>query len=189
MTEGVSCQPSVPNMARVLSNTDGNRVRFVPAVHDPVELDAGDYLQFEFAEDFQVTATDPVMVAQFLLGQDYEGRGSAGSAAKGDPAMSLGIPTEQWRSAYAFIAPESFPLNYVNVVARQGQVVLLDGGLLRGFHPVQGTRMAVARAPIEAGEHSIESAETFGIVVYGYAAYTSYMVPGGLDLNLINRPD
>jgi hypothetical protein len=35
----------------------------------------------------------------------------------------------------------------------------------------------------------VESAQTVGIVVYGYAPYTSYMMPGGLDLQPINGPD
>jgi hypothetical protein len=28
----------------------------------------------------------------------------------------------------------------------------------------------------------------FGIVVYGFGSYTSYMYPGGLDLTAINIP-
>jgi hypothetical protein len=189
VSEAVACQPEVPNMVRVLSATDGNRVNFVPEVREPVVLDAGDVVEVIVTEDFRVTADDAIMVAQFLLGQDYEGRGSAGSFGKGDPAMSLGIPFEQWRNHYAFLTPETFPDNFVNIIAGEGQLVLLDGRVVSGFTPIEGTRTQVARVAVGGGQHRVTSAENFGIVVYGYALYTSYMVPGGLDLNRINRPD
>jgi len=48
------------------------------------------------------------------------------------------------------------------------------------------TGMGVARVPVLAGQHSLSGAKGFGIVVYGFAPYTSYMYPGGLDLRPIN---
>ncbi|MBU1241174.1 hypothetical protein KJ865_15780, partial [Myxococcota bacterium] len=37
--------------------------------------------------------------------------------------------------------------------------------------------------------HTITSDQPFGIMVYGFAPYTSYFYPGGLDLNIINSAD
>ena len=47
------------------------------------------------------------------------------------------------------------------------------------------------RHEIQPGSHGIyltteEDGLDFGIVVYGYGQYTSYMYPGGLDLEVIN---
>jgi hypothetical protein len=189
ISQSAECQPDIPNMVRVVSDTDGNRVHFVPEVHEPVELDAGEYVDVEILQDVRVSGSDAIMVAQFLLGQDYKGIGSAGNAAMGDPALSLGIPFEQWRSDYSFLTPETFTENYVNVIAGERQLVLLDEHAVSGFVPLEGTNLQVARVRVDGGQHRIHSQENFGIVVYGYALYTSYMVPGGLDLNLINRPD
>ena len=36
--------------------------------------------------------------------------------------------------------------------------------------------------------HTINSSAAFGIVVYGYGRFTSYMYPGGLDLERISPP-
>ena len=36
--------------------------------------------------------------------------------------------------------------------------------------------------------HRASAGEPFGIVVYGYGQYTSYMYPGGLDLAKIEEP-
>lgn len=190
MSETAACQDTLPNIVRVLSGADGNRVNFVPEVREPVVLDRGQFVEFEITQDLRVTASEAILVGQFLVGQNYRGieRGDA-AFLKGDPSMSLGIPVEQWRTNYAFVAPETFTENYVNVVARERQLVLLDGRMVRGFVPIEGTAMASARVPVSAGQHRIESQQRFGIVVYGYALYTSYMMPGGLDLNRINGPD
>jgi hypothetical protein len=189
LSETVACQPTLPNLVRVLSATDGNRVGFTPRVTEPVVLDAGQYLDLEISEDVHIGATDAILVAQFLLGQDYKGFGSAGSRAKGDPSMSIAIPVEQWRKDYAFLTPESFTDNYVNLIAHQGQVVTLDGKLVQGFTTIEGTETAVARVPVKGGIHRAASPGGFGVVLYGYALYTSYMLPGGTDLNSINGPE
>jgi hypothetical protein len=189
MSEPADCTPPIPNMLRVLSGADDNRIHFVPEVHDPVVLARGEHVELEITGDVRVSASDAILVGQFLLGQDYEGVHTAGVFAKGDPSMSFGIPVEQWRTQYSFIAPETFPDNYVNIIAREGQLVLVDDRVVRGFTAIEGTDMATAALPVTGGQHRVESLARFGIVVYGYAPYTSYMVPGGLDLNRINGPD
>jgi hypothetical protein len=187
LSETVACQAKLPNVVRVLSRSDGNRITFTPAVHAPVTLGQNEFVELEFSQDFRVNGSDAILVAQFLLGQEYNGRHTSGSFGKGDPSMSLAIPTEQWRKRYPFLTPETYTDNYVNVIARAHQLVLLDGGAVSGFTPVKGTNLSTARIPIKAGQHVIESQQPFGIVLYGYAPYTSYMMPGGLDLNPINH--
>lgn len=187
VSEAVACQPTVPNMARVLAAEDETRINFVPDVHEPALLHAGDYVEFEFSEDFRVSSSKAIMVGQFLLGQEYEGMGSSSSFAKGDPSMSLGVPIEQWRSDYVFLTPETYTDNYVNVIVRERQVAQLDGRLVQGFLPIEGTRMQIARVPVEPGQHRLTSPGSLGLVLYGYAPFTSYMLPGGLDLNRINE--
>jgi hypothetical protein len=141
------------------------------------------------SDDFHVFGSEAILVAQYLLGQDYKGRGSAGSFAKGDPSLSLGEPLEQWRKRYEFLTPSTYTDNYVNITARLNQLVLLDDRAVAGFMPIEDTQMGTARVPLGAGSHRIESAQTVGIVLYGYATYTSYMMPGGLDLQPINGPE
>jgi hypothetical protein len=48
--------------------------------------------------------------------------------------------------------------------------------------------MQRARTPIGGGAHRIEGTAPFGILVYGFGSYTSYMYPGGLDLREIAPP-
>jgi hypothetical protein len=177
---------SEPNLVRILSAADGNELRFTPKVHESVTLDRGEFIEFASSEHFRVTGTRAIAAAQFLVGQDFDGVGSSGPYGAGDPGMSLGIPLEQWRNEYAFLVPSTFEKNYVNVIANRDQSIFLDDELITDFASVKGTDMSVARVPVEGGQHTIETTRPFGIVVYGYAVYTSYIYPGGLDLREIN---
>ena len=75
---------------------------------------------------------------------------------------------------------------YGCVIAQCGAcTVQLDGQpVQKPFTAIGGTGYAVARVPVAGGTHHIVSDSPFGVVVYGYGAYTSYMYPGGLDLNV-----
>ena len=49
--------------------------------------------------------------------------------------------------------------------------------------------LGVVRHALPKGAvHTMSSDVPFGIVVYGYGMYTSYMYPGGLDLKTIDVP-
>lgn len=187
--EAVRCQPRSPSIVRVLSGADGNEVRFVPEVREPVMLDRGEHMELEVEGDVRVAATRAILVGQFLVGQDYGGGEGGSTFYAGDPAFALGIPREQWRKRYSFLVPETYVENFVNLTMQTDQVVLLDGRVVAGAQPVDGATLGTARVPVAPGEHGVESSALFGILVYGYAPYTSYMLPGGLDLNRIHRPE
>lgn len=179
-----------PNLVRVLSGTDGNQITFEPSsVHEGVTLNRGEYVEFETRESFRATGTGAISISQFLVGQDYDGLGSSGSGASGDPSLSLAIPTEQFRLNYTFLAPTTYAESYVNVIAPSDSGdVRLDGVAVSGFRSIGSTGFQLAQVPISGGRHTIEASFGFGITVYGFGRYTSYMVPGGLDLNAINIP-
>lgn len=177
-----------PNVIRILSSHDANALTFDPAsAHAPVTLDRGDFIEFESTVSFRVSGTDAFSVAQYLVGQNYEGIEAVGTSV-GDPSLSLAIPTEQFRTSYSFLAPSTFTQSYVNVTAPMGATVTLDGSPVTGFNPVGGTGFGVARVMIPGGSHNITGSAEFGIVVYGFGEYTSYMYPGGLDLEAIDIP-
>ena len=162
---------------RVLALNAGTQVTFDPAVHGPVTLGAGEFVQVESDQDFVISATSDIYVTQTMLGEDALG------GSGGDPAMGSGIPTNQVRSSYDFLTPSSYTDNYVNVVVPQGAAIELDGSPVSGFSAIGSTGYEVARVSLDAGSHHIESATgvTFGITTYGYANYTSYLYPGGLN--------
>ncbi len=163
---------------RVMSAVDRNFITFTPQnVAFDRTIDAGEFIEFTTDTDFVVLAGGPLHVTQSLVGQ----RELVSTA--GDPAMGSGVPLSQWRSEYDFLAPSTYTTNHINVTARDGTVVYLDGLLVEGWEDVAGTNYSVSRLQVEGGPHHIESLEAapFGITSYGYADFTSYLTPGGMN--------
>lgn len=171
-------------MVRIVATEASTTVSYdPPQAGAPTTLaNAGDY--FEIASTtatFQITGDKKIMVAQYMLGQ------TAGGGI-GDPAMTLAVPVQQYRTDYLFHAPTSYQTNYLNVIAPTGSVVMLDGAAIIGWATIGATGYDFARVQLSNagdGNHNISSANPFGISVYGYGQYTSYWYPGGLDLNEI----
>lgn len=136
--------------------------------------------------DFKVSSDKAFLVAQYMQGQASVPSGS------GDPSLALSVPAAQFRKSYIFIASATYDTNFVNVIAKAGTAVTLDGAALpaSSFAAIGSSGFSVARVELPLGSevHAIESSSVFGIMVYGYGRYTSYMYAGGLDLQPITIP-
>lgn len=177
----ITQDPREPTVWRFLSGTDGNELTFSPtSVHSPITLNKGQYVEFESFADFEVEGTGRIAVAQFMVGQNYTS--NEYPPKNGDPAMALGVPVEQYRTDYTFLAPNTYVHNYLTVIHKIGAYPTLDGLPITGQTVEINDEYARTNLEIDAGIHGIESPEPFAITVYGVGQYTSYMYPGGLDL-------
>jgi hypothetical protein len=192
-----SQSPHIVRIAAVQANTT---IHFEPAMmapitlgpdSPPVEFQVGGYTPGPPGErgteqkpvDVRVTADKPISIVQYMQGQ-----ASVPSGA-GDPSMALVVPVAQYRSDYTFTASTTYDSNFINVIAPIGTTVMLDGKPLEGDATDVGTTdYHVIRAQLPgdgSGVYRIQADAPFGLVVYGYGRYTSYMYPGGLDLKRI----
>jgi len=116
-----------------------------------------------------------------MLGQSYGG-------GTGDPAMTIAVPIDQYRTEIAFHAPVNYESNFANLTAPMGSSVSLDGAPVNGFTPIGASGYGVARVQLSNagdGDHVITGNMPFGVQVYGYGQYTSYWYPGGLNLEIL----
>ena len=166
---------------------------FDPAsVSGPQTLNAGTVLTLpSVGSAFRVYSTDnpqqSFSVAQYMVGQGNFNANCTGNTAQdcGDPSESVAVATAQFRTGYQFVAPTSYTENWVNVIAPAGAAVTIDGAVVSGLAAIGGSGYSwthVALSSASNGVHSASSAAAFGIQVYGYGSYTSYMYPGGLNL-------
>ena len=181
-TRAVITRPQVPSgsgsIVRVISGADDNEITFDPPLQPPLRLARGSYADFTANEALVARSTKPMMLAQYLVGQ---GEGNVG----GDPSLSIAVPTDQYRRHYNFTTPATYTFNYVDIVATAGDVVRLDGVIVKGFTAVGESGFATATVALsKPGAHELtgERNAGVGILLYGVASYTSYMLPGGLDL-------
>lgn len=183
-------QRGEPHLLRVVSAANNNEITFSPTRADapPVTLNRGEFAEIVMRVPMQVRGTAPLLAARFFVGQDYGGLGSSGGGASGDPSMGLLVPSEQWRTQYIFLTPDTYTSTYVDIIASAEARVELDAQVVGGFRAAEGTGYSIARIGLTAGVHRISSSFPVGVQVYGYAPYTSYLVPGGLDLIEISDP-
>lgn len=121
---------------RIMAAQASTQVNTFPAQVPAAILDAGQYVDFESLEHFEITATGPVMVGQFLSAQDAPGPNTGGvtqpgDAATGDPTFILLSPAEQFRDNYVFLTPNQYAIDGVNLIVPTGAAVYLDGQQLR----------------------------------------------------------
>lgn len=186
---------------RIIAAEDDTVVKTIPSQAVLPVLDMGEFFEFETREDFEIVATKPIMVGQFLAAEDAPepnfvgvlpgADGQPGDAGIGDPAFILLVPKEQFRKDYVLFVPQGYAEDYVNVVSTFDETVIVDGEPIAQelFSPVS-SEYKVARIALGDGKHTFSSAHEFGVIAYGFDEYVSYGYPGGLDLKdlgLINE--
>jgi hypothetical protein len=173
------------NVVRVIAGVSDTEVT-IEGAGGSGTLAAGQYIEFEASRPFHVTASHGVMVAQYLRGQFA----STPEAARGDPGMTLLVPSEQFRQDYTFILPTSYNpgtngQNFVLVTRPPGLTVLVDGTPVSvPFTTIGPSEVGVV--PLAGGTHSMTAEDGFGIIAYGLGSFTSYATPAGLNLEPIN---
>jgi hypothetical protein len=145
-------------------------------------------LEKDNIHDVLVKSGKPFQIATYMVGQ----QALPGGSILGDPSMSLAIPVEQFRTNYLFTAPTTYDFNFASITAKRGTKVTVDGMMLADteFQRVGASDFGVAQLLLDNAKavHKLEADEEVGLTVYGYGWYTSYMYPGGADLDRITIP-
>ncbi len=184
----VDAGSSAPNLVRVVSAFDGTTINIDPPQdgHSTETLLADQFAEFLASTPFSVTGSHSIMVGQFLLGQYLD---PENPAARGDPAMTVLVPAEQYRQDYTFIMPTSYNAttngqNYLMIVRPPGLALSIDSTpVAAAWQSVGGQEIAIV--PLDGGTHGIAGAGQFGIISYGLGEFTSYAYPAGLNLEQI----
>ncbi|MBE7451287.1 MAG: IgGFc-binding protein [Kofleriaceae bacterium] len=171
---------AVPDMVRVVAQRANTTVTFNPPQSGcSAPLGAGQFCDVFITGDVQVTGSEPILVAHYLLSNG----GTQNDA--GDPSMSFAVPTEQYRYQYALLVPGQYNNNYLSIVAPAGGTATLDGSPVTGFTSFGDGSFQVARVQVQAGAHNLICSEGCGVEVYGWSDAVSYLFAGGLDLEQI----
>lgn len=178
---------ALENIVRITGARANTTVTITPPQNGvgSLTLGAGQWREFIATSPFTVSATEGVMVTQFLVGQ----YASTPPAERGDPAMLVLPPREQFRSDYTFVTPTSYNSgtmgqSYLLVTRPAGLNITLDGAPINTTWQTVGDR-EVGIVPVEGGSHTMQSTDTFGVIVYGMGLFTSYAYPAGLNLEEI----
>jgi hypothetical protein len=179
---------------KIVGTAANTALTFSPAsVHAVATIGAGQVLTFEANQNFEVTsgASGPAFLVTMYMESQNSFTTSQAATTAGDPSETTAVATAQFRTSYNFVAPPNWQENWVNVIAKTGSSVTIDGTVHgpSAFNSIGTSGYGVAIVSLCAnnaggctGVHTASSTSPFGIQVYGYGIYTSYWYPGGLDL-------
>ena len=179
------------DMWRILARTDGTIITTTPNVFkkETLTLNAGQWYDILTQESFTIESSSPVLVGQFMTGQNdptdpETGLATTDWAGIGDPTYIIGVPIEQYRKDYRFLAPNKYAKDYITIVAPHKATVTLDDKTVdeSKFFTFGTGEYKAAYILIEDGSHEITATEPIGLFSYGVDNYVSYGYPAGLDL-------
>jgi hypothetical protein len=178
-----------PDVFRVLARTDGTRITTDPVIAgvDGQTLNRGQTLQFLAAADTLLTATNDVLVGQFLVGTEYAtgggtcdrffGTGTGCAIARspacdntrslGDPGFAILAPSSVGRTRYGFRIAGDAVEHYVTYSAPASATITIDGAA-PSAEPVTLGSVRIYRLPVTLGTHRIESTAPGTGIVYSY---------------------
>jgi hypothetical protein len=171
------------NLVRVLAAYDNTVVSVDSVRYGTLRADESIEIPLDRAK--LITATRPILVAQYHHSSVDERRISVPNDSIGDPFMVLVPSREQFDSVYNFVsyATKDFTLHYINVVipTERLSTIRFDGSepSWRRQERIPKTSYTFATLQVSAGPHSIHARVPFGLYIYGYGPYNSYGYTGG----------
>ncbi len=191
--------PTGPNgdapgqVVRLHGNVDNTQLTYLgsPPAGAPATINAGQVIDLGVVKaPFEVTGSAAFLIAVFQQGGSVvDPQADENASSRGDPAMSLPTPVEQFRSSYVFLAPDDYEVSYADILVPDGATVQLDGKPLSAPLSPISPGFSIARAELPAtGAHTLTASAPVDLQVMGYGAYTSYQYPGGLNLRTIAPP-
>ncbi len=172
----------------------GDTFRFLAAEDDTsihvnggpaIMLNRGQNHERIIAEPAHITATKPILVAQYSNSSTWDNVVS-------DPFMMLIPPYEQFMDRYIVSTPSSgFRFNFINLVASAAAVgeIVVDGTPIPAerFVPIGDSAFYGTQVTVTLGSHALSGPLPFGAFVYGFDVTDSYGYPGGTALAQVAR--
>ncbi|MCS6798774.1 MAG: IgGFc-binding protein [Myxococcota bacterium] len=193
--------PPEPDFFKILAIVDGTVIETsLGGADGSFRLDRGQARLILADRSFTLRATEPVVVAQFLISGESvypdvidPGTGEIIEEGDqiGDPSFITVPPVAQFRSAYRFLVPSGYERDYALVAAPAGTELRLDGRPLscqrHDLGEIAATRFEGLHCELPDGAHSLEADVPFGLVIEGWGpGVVSYGYTGGMDFEPIN---
>ncbi|PIE05525.1 MAG: hypothetical protein CSA75_04290, partial [Sorangium cellulosum] len=187
------------HILRIHGIKDETLVEFDPSsVHSAITVNQGEVVELDLqaegeeTHDYVVSSNRVFGVTQYMVGHRAEPYSpDLPNADYGDPSQTLVIPTSRYLKRYMFALPPGFEHHRVDVIAATGAEVMLDEQVVdpSSFTAIGASGLSVARLenPEPGVRHELRSEKAFGLQVSGFGKFTSYSVPGGIDLRPSNQ--
>ena len=184
--------PSQFDIWRVVGGAPDVTVKTVPPQpgYEEFILHEGTYVTFKSSQAFSIKATGPIMVGHYMTGSSYPGHIKTcdeGKTGIGDPALTLGVPLQQYLSRYTVLTPPGYQKNFINIIAPLSSKIEVDGQPVTQplLTVAPGLDWGIVQLAVPEGVHEVSGTKKFGLTAYGYACDVSYAYPGGMRLQAL----
>jgi len=141
-------------------------------------LNAGDVYEASVTNPSQLATDKPVLVGQYLKGQDAPGHNSVG-----DPAMAFLPGVGQWLDEYVLNTPDGFVTDTLGIAIPTSAIasLLLDGVAVNPllFTVLGASAYSTGTLSILDGVHRLIADLPFLVMMEGYNSYDSYYTIAG----------
>ena len=197
-----SVGPPEEDYIKVLSLVDGTQVTTSLGGDDATfALNRGEHRLIFTAESFTLDASEPVVVAQFLLSGEsirpevidpFSGDVTQEGLLIGDPSFMNVPPLEQFRQQYRFLVPDGYETDYALIAAPAGTQITEDGSSVScrraPIGEIGGQMWEALHCELTDGAHHFEADTPFSLIVEGWGPdVVSYGYTGGMDFEPINE--
>lgn len=150
----------------------------------------------------EITASEPILVAQYKKTSGDNTIGGAGAQEYGDPFMMIIPPSEQFLNFYRFINAKGYDQRFATGVYKDFQYATIITHIRAGkckirrrdydqtkfkFNVIGSTGYSYAQIKTSSGAHTVEADSGVGLLVYGFGQANSYGYVGGMSYRQINR--
>lgn len=180
------------DICRVMAANDNTQVKIKG---NTLNINAGNFYEFELNEALFIEANQPILVAQYKKSSNNS---STSSSNVSDPLMLLIPPVEQYINSYRVINAQGKGVNsmdqliaaydeqYITVIIEKDYTddLTLDGSKVNSavFKQVEDSDYYYANLKVSDGVHNLSSVGRFAVFVYGYGIANSYGYLGGMGL-------
>ena len=178
-----------PDVWRVQAAEPGVSITTTPSIAglDGVTLaNKGDWVQVETELSFEVQATGPLQIGQYLTAQGET------QDNVGDASLIVAVPSARYRSNYVLMVPDDYPPsawggtsagNWITIIKESTTTVSVDGVPVpeSEFFAVGTGDWQGGYVSLQAGVIQVEGDAPFGVSAYGFSSAVSYGYPGGMS--------
>ncbi|MCP4679373.1 MAG: hypothetical protein GY854_28565 [Deltaproteobacteria bacterium] len=184
------------HVVRFFGNIDNTNLTYpggVTPTGAPTVLNAGDVFEIgPTSQSFVVAGDHPFAIASFMLGGHVQDPSGTDVETRGDPALSMMVTPQQFRTWYSFMAPTDYLENYADIIAPTDTTIDIDGvTITEEGSQIGDSDWFIIRHQLgngNNGAHLLVADQPVGLQVMGFGHATAYYYPGGLNLELISEP-
>jgi hypothetical protein len=131
----------------------------LPDPFDKFTIDNLDFMTLEVERDFTIESNSPVVVGQFVAGQ--QSAGIPNTLPGGDPSFILLPSIEQFRKDYLFLTPDKYAFDFILIAAPEKAELKLDGRPVKeGCDDTTGLKLCCSKNNVGSAKIPGDDAKT-----------------------------